>query len=169
MLIYFSVFQTSESCIKLHAVVVLELLLSEQFHCSRCVCVCVSTAPGVCALGWVKYREHISLLVILCIIVCDKKTRFFPKPIMVKCWNIGKPIYQSISNYNGITTFTELLNFTGKICLFFINKELYFFSQLLKYYMLHGLIYSFLRIWDFKNKWEMRWMFHFIQVILASS
>ncbi len=23
----------------------------------------------VCALGWVKYREHISLLVILCIIV----------------------------------------------------------------------------------------------------
>ncbi len=34
-----------------------------------CVCVCVSTAPSVCALGWVKYREHISLLVILCIIV----------------------------------------------------------------------------------------------------
>ncbi len=34
-----------------------------------CVCVCVSTAPGVCALKWVKYREHISLLVILCIIV----------------------------------------------------------------------------------------------------
>ncbi len=33
------------------------------------VCVCVSTAPGVCALGWVKYREHISLLVILCMIV----------------------------------------------------------------------------------------------------
>ncbi len=29
----------------------------------------MSTAPGVCALGWVKYREHISLLVILCIIV----------------------------------------------------------------------------------------------------
>ncbi len=40
-------------------------------------------------------------------------------------------------DYNGITTFTELLNFTGKICLFFINKELYLFSQLLKYYMLH--------------------------------
>ncbi len=58
-------------------------------------------------------------------------------------------------DYNCITTFTELLNFTGKICLFFINKELYFFSQLLKYYMLHGLIYSFLSIWDFKNKWEM--------------
>ncbi len=68
-----ALFQTSESCIKLHAVDVLELLLSEQcpllrvcvcvcvcvcvstapsvcvcVHCSRCVCVCVSTAPGVC-------------------------------------------------------------------------------------------------------------------------
>jgi len=27
------------------------------------------TAPGVCALGWVKCREHISLLSILCIVV----------------------------------------------------------------------------------------------------
>ncbi len=27
------------------------------------------TAPGVCALGWVKCRAHFSLLVILCIIV----------------------------------------------------------------------------------------------------
>ncbi len=27
------------------------------------------TAPSVCALGWVKCREHITLLVILCIIV----------------------------------------------------------------------------------------------------
>ncbi len=34
-----------------------------------CVCVCVSTAQVVCVLGWVKCREHISLLVILCIIV----------------------------------------------------------------------------------------------------
>ncbi len=42
-------FQTSESCIKLHAVVVLELLLSEQCPLLQvCVCVCVSTAPGVC-------------------------------------------------------------------------------------------------------------------------
>ncbi len=43
-------FRTSESCIKLHAVVVLELLLSEQ-------CVCVSTAPGVCVcvLGVDRY------------------------------------------------------------------------------------------------------------------
>ncbi len=114
-------FQTSESCIKLHVVVVLELLLSE--HCSRCVCVCVSTAPGVCVcpllqvcvcvhcsrcvcvcvhcsrfvcvcvsiatgvcvcvcpllqvcVQWVKYREHISLLVILCIIVYVTKTKY---------------------------------------------------------------------------------------------
>ncbi len=29
----------------------------------------LSTAPGVCALGWVKCREHISLLIILYIIV----------------------------------------------------------------------------------------------------
>ncbi len=84
MLIYFSVFQTSQSCIKLHAVVVLELLLSEQcvcvcvcvcVHCSVCVCVstapsvCVCPLPQVCVLGWVKCREHISLLVILFIIV----------------------------------------------------------------------------------------------------
>ncbi len=81
-----------------------------------CVCVCVSIAPGVCALKWVKYREHISLLVILCIIVyVTKKNIFFLDQtdkiiiifqnrylIMVKClniWkNIGKPIYRSISN-----------------------------------------------------------------------
>ncbi len=81
-------------------------------HCSMCVCVrvcvCVSTAPGVCALGWVKYREHILLLVILCIIVYVTKNRFFflqnRYPIMVKCLNIGKniskPIYQLISTYN---------------------------------------------------------------------
>ncbi len=73
-------FQTSESCIKLHAVVVLELLLSEQCPLLQvCVCVCVSTAPGVCVcvcvLEWVKYREHISLLVIPCIIVCKKKKK----------------------------------------------------------------------------------------------
>ncbi len=49
-----------------------------------------------------------------------------------------------------------LQNFTGKICLFFINN--YFFSQFFKYYMLHGLIYSFLSIWDFKIKWEMCWI-----------
>ncbi len=29
----------------------------------------LSTAPGVCALGWVKWREHISLIIILYIIV----------------------------------------------------------------------------------------------------
>ncbi len=35
------------------------------------------TAPGVCALGWVKCREHISLLVILCkiVYVTNKKNK----------------------------------------------------------------------------------------------
>ncbi len=73
-------FQTSESCIKLHAVAVLELLLSEQcplLQVCVCVCVCVSTAPSVCVLGWVKYREHISLPVILCIIVYVTNNFFF--------------------------------------------------------------------------------------------
>ncbi len=77
----------------------------------------MSTAPSVCALGWVKYREHISLLIILCIIVhmTNKKKMnykniyiyillffFFQNrySIMVKCLNIGKdigkPIYRSI-------------------------------------------------------------------------
>ncbi len=109
-------FQTSESCIKLHVVAVLELPLSEQCPLLQvCVCVCVSTAPGVCALGWVKCREHISLLVILCIIVyvTNKKTTTTYRltflfqnryPIMVKCLNIGenfgKPIYRSICTIN---------------------------------------------------------------------
>jgi len=77
------------------AVVVLELLLSE--HCPLlqvcvcvstapgvcvCVCVCVSTATGVCKLGWVKCREHISLLVILGIIMyVTKKNFIFTKSI----------------------------------------------------------------------------------------
>ncbi len=84
-------------------------------HCSMCVCVCVCPLLHVCALGWVKYREHISLLVILCIIVYvkkkkkkdEKKNFFFLQnryPIMVKCLNIGKniskPIYRLISTYN---------------------------------------------------------------------
>ncbi len=75
-----------------------------------CVCVCVSvpTAPGVCALGWVKCREHISLLVILCIIMYVTKKNiyiffFFFLPISdygkmlhIRI-NIGKLIYRSIS------------------------------------------------------------------------
>ncbi len=72
-----------------------------------CVCVCVCVFTTVCMLGWVKCREHISLLVILCIIVYVTKKNidycFFPQnryPIMVKCLNIGKPIYPSISNIN---------------------------------------------------------------------
>ncbi len=59
-------FQTSESCIKLHAVVVLEHFLSE--HCSRCVCVCVCVY-----LDGSNAENNISLLVILCIIMYVKK------------------------------------------------------------------------------------------------
>jgi len=66
------VFQTSESCIKLHAVVVLELLLSEQ-------CVCVSTAPGVCVcvcvcawMGQIQ-RTHFTAGYTLYNCVCDIK------------------------------------------------------------------------------------------------
>ncbi len=45
----------------------------------------------VCALGWVKYREHISLLVILCIIVYV--TKFFFKLKQISVINIfSKPI-----------------------------------------------------------------------------
>ncbi len=36
-----ALFQTSESCIKLHAVDVLELSWVNSVHCSVCVCVCV--------------------------------------------------------------------------------------------------------------------------------
>ncbi len=76
----------------------LELFLSEQFpllqvcvcvcvcvcaHCSRCVCVCVPTAPGVCALGWVKCREHISLLVGM-----HRNDNSWPKPNKMKHWPI---------------------------------------------------------------------------------
>ncbi len=87
-----------------------------------CVCVCMraSTAPGVCvcvcvracvhcsrcvcALGWVKYREHILLLIILCIIRYVKKNIyifFFTKPIT----DYGKMLkyrekYRSISTAN---------------------------------------------------------------------
>ncbi len=66
------------------------------------MCVCVSTASGVCALGRVKYREHISLLVILCINVCETKKKNIFKPIMVKCLNIGKNIASPAKHYWGI-------------------------------------------------------------------
>ncbi len=55
-------FQTSESSIKLHAVVVLEHFLSE--HCSRCVHLDGSNA-----------ENKSSLLVILCIIMYVTKNK----------------------------------------------------------------------------------------------
>ncbi len=70
--------QTSESCIKLHAVVLLELLLSKQCPLLQ-VCVYLDGS---------NTENKISLLVILCIImyVCIKKKSqnrffFFTKPI----------------------------------------------------------------------------------------
>ncbi len=41
----------------------------------------LSTAPGVCALGWVKRRAQISLLVILCIIVYVTNKKIFYSPV----------------------------------------------------------------------------------------
>ncbi len=98
-------FQTSESCIKLHAVVVLELLLSEQCPLLQvCLCVCVCTWMGQ------MQRTHFTAGYTLYNCVCDKCKKkklsvifFFQNryPIMVKCLNIGKnigkPIYRSIS------------------------------------------------------------------------
>ncbi len=47
------------------------------------------TAPNVCALGWVKYREHISLLVILCIIVYVTKKKKKTLDILMLIVNIS--------------------------------------------------------------------------------
>ncbi len=58
-------FQTSEPCIKLHAVVVLELLLSEQWPLLQ-VCVYLDGSNA---------ENNIALLVILCIIMYVKKNK----------------------------------------------------------------------------------------------
>ncbi len=70
----------------------------------------MNTAPGVCALGWVKCREqNFTAGYTLYNYECkkNKKIKFkshisqIPNPIMVKCLNIGtnidQPIYRSIS------------------------------------------------------------------------
>ncbi len=86
-------FQTSESCIKLHAVAVLELLLSEQcplLQVCVCVCVCVSVFTTVCVCTWMgqMQRTHFTAGYTLNNCVCDKKkiSFFFQNryPIMVK-------------------------------------------------------------------------------------
>ncbi len=91
-------FQTSEPCIKLHAVAALEHFLSEQCPLLQ---VCVH-------LDGSNAENKIALLVILCIIMYVKKqnkkkkiqNRFFflqnPYPTVVKCLNIGKNIGQPI-------------------------------------------------------------------------
>ncbi len=73
-------------------------------------------------LGWVKCREHISLLVILCIIVYVTNKNIFFKPIsdygkMLKYGkNIGKPIYRSITSFCGLALTTITKGFFGFIC-----------------------------------------------------
>ncbi len=47
-----------------------------------CVCVCVCVCTQLCVLGWVKRREHISLLVILCIIVYVTNIKTYIKNII---------------------------------------------------------------------------------------
>ncbi len=90
-----------------------------------CVCpllrVCVSTAPGVCALGWVKCREKKILnftagyTLYNCVTNKIKNIVFFQNryPIMVKCLNIGKnigkPIYRSISSLDSHSDGTHSL------------------------------------------------------------
>ncbi len=64
-------FQTSEPCIKLHAVVMLELLLSEQWPLLQ---VCVH-------LDGSNAENKIALLVILCIIMYVTKKIKYSKPI----------------------------------------------------------------------------------------
>ncbi len=121
-------FQTSECCIKLHAVVVLELLLSEQCPLLQvCVCVCVSTAPGVCALGWVKYREHISLLVILTIIVYVKKkgplwSHF--SDLQIKCFHYPSIKHCFLQNTNMYIHAAHILLYPSLCCDYSVVKTL---------------------------------------------
>ncbi len=65
----------------------------------------MSTAPGVCAVGWVKCREHISLLVMVlynyvCVQIIINKYNHFTKPIS----DYGKILkYQETYRYNDIS------------------------------------------------------------------
>ncbi len=97
-------------------------------HCSRCVCVCVCvcpmlqvcvcvcvpTAPGVCvcvcALGWVKCREHISLLVGM-----HRNNNSWPKPNKMKHWPILQ-LFSLLHKLNSQNLCITLLScFTKKI------------------------------------------------------
>ncbi len=61
------------------------------------------TAPSVCALGWVKCRGHISLLVILCIIVylTNKKIITWHSWLVLSC--IGSQ-WAFCSTFNNMTS-----------------------------------------------------------------
>ncbi len=75
-------------------------------HCSRCVCVCVSTAPGVCTWMGQIQRTHFTAGYTLYNYVCEKKNvyRFLQNryPIMVNCLNIGKNIGRSLPNIRDV-------------------------------------------------------------------
>ncbi len=92
-------------CVSVCVCVCVSVCVCPLLQVCVCVSVCVSTAPGVCALGWVKYREHISLLVILCMIVYVTKKKKKKKIITDYCKilkyqkKFGKPIYRSISTF----------------------------------------------------------------------
>ncbi len=66
------------------------------------------TAPGVSALGWVKCREHISLLVILCIIMYVTKN------------NNNNNFTKPISDYGNMFKYQEKYRYTD------MSVELYF-------------------------------------------
>ncbi len=68
-------FQTSESCIKLHAVAVLELLLSEKCPLLQvCVCVCVYPLLQVCVyLDGQIQRTHFTASYTLYNCACEEK------------------------------------------------------------------------------------------------
>ncbi len=90
-------------------------------HCSRCVCVptapsvcvcvCVPTAPGVCALGWVKCREHISLLVGM-----HRNHNSWPKPNKLKHW----PILQFFSLLHKLNSQNLLITLLSCFTIFFL-------------------------------------------------
>ncbi len=96
-------FQTSESCIKLHAVAVLELFLSEQCPLLQvCVCVCVHCSRCVCAWMGQMQRTHFTAGYTLynCVTNVKKKTiSDYGKMLKYREKYICKPIYRSISNF----------------------------------------------------------------------
>ncbi len=93
-------------------------------------------------LGWVKCTEHISLLVIFCIIVYDKKKKNLKIPIsdygkmLNYRENIGKLIYRSISTFlafldlDSVFTWHSMGHARAKYLQLCLGDELSFFTGL---------------------------------------